>query len=596
MTEIYEGMPTGKPLTQSAEDWGIESDEDLIPQESSEDEYLPKPVQRDPLVGRSEARRPLKLGSNGRFYTREVRFRILIRSLFTARVSEEETERFTEQFRFNIISSSLLEAQPLFTCWSQPTHLRRKKLMFDKSRPWIHLYVHKLSSFGGPMSISAIAYYLHLRFRMSATRAERVAVAVVIFFVVVIYWFATSRRRHIRSLREKVLVYMDQMLQSAKYLDGDIVRVIKELQDLDLCTAGFAPNARAKFVARDNNNLVYGRKIRSVLASTLHLMLESYLNGLSECIKMVSMENFRKYLAIYGVYEIMPDFGFELDPDSSTFTYNDTDDFHHSGLESCYVSVVELKRELRKVHFVRRVVLCALLAMEPNPGSAVEDLNKWTTVADNINHIGALSQQMSQLICSERFVEKAEPLSLHRNSNPLSDVMVRIRHLNARIDIINEAQDSSPQYNLNVDAVKDEISDLMIQWEQFLHNSRQPHQSELANSTQILLENPSSVAPSPTLISTPELGDSSAISSITATELGSYDSSYHNINSLSIFEGEAPFSMIPAGSKLSRDERIRIAREAREKPKVPEPNLQSSLAHELTNVMLMRSSGGNGPQ
>lgn len=611
--EILEGTPLEEYLntTQTAEDWGIESDG--LSDDHARDLSSPSIIPLEPLKSEAEApindrvrtsantrfvgpnrnTLPLILGK-GRSFTEEERFRQSLRSLLCQRVSMEETNRFLDQFHYSIVSSGLLESQPLYNTWSSSRDSRRRGLLFEQKMPWTHLYVEPVFRATGSSGIVSLCVLLHYRYKLSSTATERAAVALIISIAIILYFFATSRRRLLRSLRKRALTYIEMFTQSAKCFDGDCVRAIRDLQDMDIVANGFSPLSKHSFLAA---NSTAGRRFRAVLASSLNIMKEALLDALKDFITMGDKAALEQFLEIYDLKAQMNELNFEISANHIGFVAFQTQP--HLESDSCYSSVSSLKQELNKVHMLRRSVLCCLLSAQSSGRSTPSELEIWTTICDHLHNMSSLEEQLSNVIVNERTRDLDEQDTLQRARPPPAfvDAFSRMRHLASKFEVAQDPCLTPSEVESQLGSIQGAIDELSQSWDAFLQDRKQK-----AESNEVLAQAPPpcptykndiSLLSSPTLIMTPEVSESGAFGSSSIPELSDTTSDGTSYSSLHkqtlVLEGEAPQFVLPR-SGLTRAERIDISKRDRAaaKESLLQSSRKSSLMLELNSVLSRR--------
>lgn len=613
--EILEGTPLEEYFneTNTAEDWGIESDGSFNDQVQTEGassglkplEPLDSETKGTPsndtrrisaqtrFKGPNLATIPLALGK-GRNLIEEERFRQSLRSLLCQKVSTEETSRFLDQFHYSIVSSGLLEAQPLYNTWSLCTDSRRRRLLFDQKMPWTHLYVEPVFRATGSSGIVSLCVLLHYKYKLSSAATERAAVALIISIAIILYFFATSRRRLLRSLRKKNLFYIEMFIQSAKCFDGDCVKAIRDIQDIDITSNGFAPFSKQSFLAA---NSTAGRRLRAVLASSLHLMKEAFLDAFKDLVNIGNKAVLEQFLEIYDLRAQMTELNFEISEHHVGFVEYQAQP--HLESEFCYSSVSYLKRELNKVHMLRRAVLCCLLSADSSGRSTPSELEIWTTICDHLHNGSVMEEQLSNVIINERTRDLDERDTLQRKRPPPAfiDAFAKMRHLASKFEVAQDPYLTPIEVEDQLGSIQGAIDELSQSWAIFLQDRKQKAESiesvAVATPSCPTYNHELSSLSSPTSIMTPELSESGAFGSFSTPELSDVTSEGNSFSSSRrgtlILEGEAPRFVLPK-SGLTRAERIEVSKKERSAAKESSLYMSRncSLMLELNSVLSRR--------
>lgn len=621
---VYEGNPPEDCRSENAcvEDWGIEDqideyqtiDDDSILQNDHSGTAGPSSdyerVSRFPSHNCIPGIRPITLDPE-RSMTRRIQMMQFARAVLCQEVSYSETSRFLDQFRYIIVGSNLLQKQPLFNRWTLPADMRRRDLLFDMRKPWVHLYTAPICRVAANGGLIAFGLALHSKFRTATTKVEKSAVCAVITIVLIVYSFATSKRRLLRNLREKALTYMESFVNSSKLLDGDCVRAILDIQNVDTVCSGFtSPHAPpSASVSRQNlvgtnmsSQMGACKQLKAVISSTLLLMKETLLDAVRDVIGMCSnLPSLDQFFEIYDVINDINEMGFEITIDHVGFINDESAIEHLVGAAACYVSTKTLKQEFRKVLLLRRVLLCCLLTLESHGKTEVEELEKWTIVCDHLLESSKLMQQLGKVLSTERLkpsISSTEKVREKRKDNSgvcdkprsetrsLVDISAAAQLLSARLGIIYDSDASDAVISEQFDAVGRELEELRTKWNLYAQNCNASH---LDNQGKV-----SRNASSPTLIMTPICTeDEYAFSneSLAPPELvdpGCQDSSYsHQTVS---FEGESKPNF--PKSQLPRQTRIKYMKAERDMARDAALflNQRNSLALELDSTLHERGN------
>lgn len=620
---VYEGSPPedGRSVDACVEDWGIEDqvednqtmESEVISPSGSEgihdfaSTYNSAP--RFPVQNCVPGIRPITLDPE-RNMIRRMQMMQFARAVLCQEVSNSETSRFLDQFRYIIVGSNLLQKQPLFNRWTIPANIRRRDLLFDTRKPWVHLYTAPVCRVAANGGLIAFGLALHSKFRTASNKIERSAVCAVITIVLIVYSFATSKRRLLRNLREKALVYMESFVNSSKQLDGDCVRAIIDIQNADAVCSGLTsphavPNSsvpRQNLVgANTSGKMGACKQLKAVLSSTLLLVKEALLDAARDIIGMCS--NFQcldQFFEIYDVISDINDVGLEIRLDYIGFINDEAATEHLVGAAACYVSTQVLKQEFRKVLLLRRVVLCCLLTLESHGKTEVEELEKWTIVCDHLLESGKLMQQLGKVLTNERLkpsitsVEReGDDVAKGVTSRPLGetrslvDISASAKLISTRLGIIYDSEVSDALISEQVDAVGRELKELTAKWSTFAENRNISYDDNQRKADNQGKANRN--ASSPTLIMTPSsTEDDYAFSneSMIPPELvaPSFQDSSYSHQTVS-FEGESKSSLTK--SQLPREARIRNMKSERNisRDAALVLNQRNSLAHELDSAL-----------
>ncbi|PRT56821.1 hypothetical protein B9G98_04441 [Wickerhamiella sorbophila] len=544
---VFGNTPLADYLSDAGmEDWGIEEDVEA-PSTSVRPEK-----DKNGLY-------PLVL-TEGRELLRQHRFRGLIRQAVTSHIGHHEVKRFLEQFRYCFVSSQLLESRPLYATWSVSSGERRTDILFSSDGPWNSIKLQKKFFVGGGGCIVVVAVLVYWRSRKEMPNSPVYTnCALIATLLVGLYLYAHSRRRILRRLYAKALAHETHFVNASKVFDGDVVRALRQIQEVDIVS-------RSMYVEDTNTGREYpnyrrnvaAKKLRAVLASALYLSEEGFLDAIKDCLCMSSELDIQQYFEVYDLAATQQELGFVMNDDYIGFdTISSLQDFH--GATACSVPLTVLKHQFRRVHFLRRAFICCLLCASSTGECTTKELEQWTVITDHLASLADLTEQLSRMICKERLepqFEAAEnsPFVEKTLSRNMFDFSVVAQTLAARMEVVQQTPADSQESLNQLNLVRDELSRLNDLW-----RAVQPD----ASSTE------TTPIPKPDLIGlglrqVREFDDSadleysySSMSTISAaTTLQEEDNRKLQVLE-AVVEGKQP-------SMLSRDERIRLARQRRQ--------------------------------
>lgn len=439
---VFEDTVLGDYLSDvGAEDWGIE------PSPST-----PTPSQRNRGSGQTDIL-PLLLTENSQNLG-PIRFKGLIRQALTSSLPPQEAKIFLEQFRYQIVSSNLLESRPIYASFSSTTSQRRTDLLFSADGPWSLFNVPKKYWVSGGASIVVVVAVFTLKCkRLDQSDPLFVKMSLVATLLIGLYLFSHSRRRLLRLLHAKSLGQVALFVEKAKIFDGDCVKSFKVLQQADMLGT---PSAR---------------KLRSVIASCLHLMTEQFIDAIKDCLCMCSEIDLQRYFEIYDLSAQQEKLQFVMNDGYIGFL-NEQSSQTFYGPESCHLPLSMLKLQFQKLHFVRRAFLCCLLTVPASGDCKLVEFERWTVITDHLKNMTDLACQLSLVVTKERFdplyQDQPQPQQTsHLGASKKADMITMnllSQHIAARMDLITNTALSADDYKSNIEQLDKDINALSSMW------------------------------------------------------------------------------------------------------------------------------------
>lgn len=576
---VFGDTPLADYLSDAGiEDWGIEDEFELTPGATA------RPP-RDP-----DGLYPLVL-TEGRELLKQHRFRCLIRQAVTSHIGYHEVKRFLEQFRYAFVSSQLLESRPLYATWSLSSAERRTDILFSPDGPWNSIKLPKKFFVGGGGCIVVVAVLVYWRSRKEIPESRTYTnCALIATLLVGLYLYAHSRRKLLRRLYAKALAHESLFVNSSKVFDGDVVRALRQIQHVDVVSkAAYIDDSRSELP--NYRTSVAAKKLRAVLASSLHLAEESLLDAIKDCLCMGSELDIQQYFEVYDLATTQQELGFVMNDDFIGFdTVASMEDLH--GAKACSVPLTVLKHQFRRVHFLRRAFICCLLCATTTGECATRELEQWTVITDHLSSLSELTEQLSRMICKERLepnfeATEVKPFVEKTLSRNMFDFSVLAQTVAARMEVLQQTPADSPESTNQLALIRNEMSRLNELWAVV-----SPEQSNSPGSSSL---SPSAQAPTPDLLG---LGLSQLRE---YDDSGDFEYSYSSMSTISAAttlheEDNRRLQVLEAvvdgkpRSTLSREERIQLAHQRRRQgsKKSISGNPRDAFMTELETVLARR--------
>lgn len=513
---------------------------------------------------------------------RQQRFRRLVRQASDRRIDADETARFLEQFRYSIVGSHLLESKPLYTTWSGTKiapEQRRFQLFMSIRGPWDAVRMPSKIWVGGGGCVVVVAVLVFWR-----SKYDKSNVAFTAFLLVGLFLFAHSRRRLVRQLRSKVLGRTELFVDASRSFDGDVVRCLRLIQEVDLIDQGFKSGATPSPRQMASRG---AKRLRAVLSSSLNIAVETYLEAISEVLHFCSELDLQQMFEVYDLMTIQQNLGFVMNDDFVGFLGEEAEEMSWAGPKACYTPLSYLKNQFRKLHFLRRAFLCCLMVIPSTGYCDATEIEAWSTVLDHLKHFEDLSHELSRVIVLERFdpvanndrISNKAPAPRERHSAKLLMLSSVAQHLAARIELFESSPD---ELRGQKRAIESEVREIQRLWAQVsLEGAGRSYNQEYpqvdAEDQSVASESELIADTSSTLVSTP--------SDISFSE--SFPESYPTLLQTEV--SAKPKQNIPRGLRI---EQMRISRE--NEAKAEKDRRAAAAAHtyfmnELESVLRHRS-------
>ncbi|KAF5099251.1 hypothetical protein DV451_003025 [Geotrichum candidum] len=389
------------------------------------------------------------------------------------------------------------------------------------------------------------------------TPDQQQVLVVVVTFGTLLALFSYARRRALRYMRARVLEDAEALIDSCRRFDAIVLKNIAVLQELELIAANGASASVGG--TRIGEALVLGKHLRATLSAVLYLALTASLTA------------------------------------------------------------IRIREELQKVHFLRRLYTCCLLAQPGSGGPNNANTSSWRTwlvVDDSLLSLVELFDSLGVTLKETRNLDILSPVRQQQQQQQQSPVD---RATQAKLGAVNELQQRIFQLESTLEVLRDElladpgaatrgvappsvatvsagIDDIVELWEHRPFSDGAPQQQE-----QQAKMHPPAPPPAPPVPLAPQFSPRPNL-----THHRRHSSEFTTLSGATIvLEGTAydRFSLPKHTSnfansngaaamttKLSRDERIAAMAQRRraEAERKAEQDQKANLIHELGSVVLKR--------
>ncbi|KAL8787268.1 MAG: hypothetical protein Q9213_002316, partial [Squamulea squamosa] len=499
----------------------------------------------------------------------------IARRALNARLGWTENCRFLEQFRYTIIASQLLNDVP------NPSVPKRRYacLTPDTGRPAVSDVKEavNISCTGLVLTVLAafaLAWSVHWTKTVAVPASNwwplvlTPTIAVLVGSVLYLFF----RRQWLHWLRDQVLKSASNLVIDAQGLDTVLSASLNLIQEVELVSRGYRISSPLPPVTRldERSHTRRCAQLRRVLQRLLTLLSASYYRAFEELKPLAVELDLEKYLDIYEISRSNIA-EFEILKDLDQFAIGDD-------------ALKTLKMGFHKLHLVRKLFFCSLLALGADGGKL--DFARWSAATRIMENLSAetaeASQNVDDLYGAEEDISVAAaprvPLSpgrerMRSQMRKLNSLSQGIRGLQARLQTLREDADKlasnsthqSTTTTARYDSIGDELNSLLKEWQE----GRVMFASGLEDSNnQLYLPAIAKTAPSSPTMS---LGGSTVVEGSppdALRALNGHGGTCHRATSSTATSsaGEEVFEAIALPrqkSSLSRDERLAKMREDR---------------------------------
>ncbi|KAI9877897.1 MAG: hypothetical protein M1830_001810 [Pleopsidium flavum] len=293
-----------------------------------------------------------------------------------SRLGRAENERFLEQFRYIVVASQLLSDH------ANPTYYnpgdRQGSSLSGSSAGSQKLLV----SLSGTLitAASAFAFVWILHWARGGKNAQwsqgRISIVVILFFATTTTVYAYVRRQWLQYLRHQAVESATLLVSSAQEFDASASATITLVQEVELVSRGYRISSPLPPITRLDEQSQTKRcaRLRRTLHSCLGSILVASLQACNVLRSLVEELDLEKY---FEVYEISPS------------------DLHDIGLEGVGAESEEvenlksLKKLLYRLHTIRRIFLCSLLALDADGGKP--DFARWGVAVGEMQRLASIT-------------------------------------------------------------------------------------------------------------------------------------------------------------------------------------------------------------
>ncbi|KAL5087298.1 Mysoin-binding motif of peroxisomes domain-containing protein [Trichoderma afarasin] len=513
-------------------------------------------------------------------------------ALLAASLDRADNARFLEQFRYTIIASQLLNGHSLLG-GHRPPALRTPSSTTDSNDQSL------LSTEGIIVSVvGALALAVFLSWALSSApwpvTKRRLILVLIIAAAAVLVGQVFVRRQWLRYRREQSLSEISTFISNSQNFDSATEATLSLVQEVELVSRGYRISVPLPPVSRleDRTQSRKCVRLRKALKNSLAEVLQTY-NQVSDVVRgFAEQMELEKYYDMYDVSD------FDISDSRLGFNAAEFDDLE---------SLRTLKILAARFHTTRKMLLCALLALDAN-GEA-KDLLRWTAAVESLKSVNITTKSVFeklQGILSEEESFPAPPTPQmpltpgkerwRSQLRKLSSMSTGIRGLQAKLHLLREESDRAlddsndiselgPNLMSQYDSIGVDLRMLMAAWEEgraALAQGIDRNEKRLSSISTLL-------SPASSLSGLTTIGEGGAAEAFKALTGESPPASDFN-------EAEEDQEIFEAVAKprprslLTREERIAKVKEEREQRALARQQLEATkgMLRELETVISLR--------
>jgi hypothetical protein len=388
------------------------------------------------------------------------------------KIDGADNAKFLEQFRYVIVTSQLLNSHSVVP----PQHLRGKAQEGEASgasEAVVPTLTGVSFSFAGALALALFARWVYDGGYAHMT-GGRILVGLSIWLVVGVLFRAYIRQQWLRYLRQQTVAEMTSFVTRSLDLDSATTAAILLIQEVELVSRGYRISVPLPPISRiEDRQFRKCRRLRKALKTCFLEVIPAYERTSAAIKALADSLDWERY---YDMYDIG-----DLDISDAT------QGFHEADFEDAE-SLRSLKIVAARFHTIRRMLLCALLALEARGDGS--DFLRWTTAMEGLralNDITKDSFERLKLVLGEQegfpaIASPVAPLSPTRERwrsqlRKLGSLSSGIRGLQAKMALLreesdrslNEAEDVSelgPTLVAQYESIGDDLKTLTQAWEE----------------------------------------------------------------------------------------------------------------------------------
>ncbi|KAG6017311.1 hypothetical protein E4U54_007733 [Claviceps lovelessii] len=390
-----------------------------------------------------------------------------------ATIDRADNSKFLEQFRYTIIASQLLSGTSILGHRPVAPSIPRA-LTGSEHQQFVLSTEGILASILGALAIAVILSWVRGNGSSYVTR-KRLAFFLVLLATATFLGQVYMRRQWLRYRREQSLAGMTTFVSNSNDFDSASEATLSLVQEVELVSRGYRISAPLPPISRleDRNQARKCVRLRKALKHSFATVLNAYKQMATTIKGFAEQTELEKY---YDMYDIN-----DLDISDALQGFSETE-FEDSE------SLRTLKILAARFHTTRKMLLCALLALDANGEGS--DLLRWSTAVEVLRRLnestrGAYDNLGAILSEAQSFPSPPTPkvpLTPGRERwrsqlRKLNSMSTGIRGLQAKLSLLREESDRAlddsndiseigPSLIAQYESIGLDLKELMTAWEE----------------------------------------------------------------------------------------------------------------------------------
>lgn len=386
-------------------------------------------------------------------------------------IDRADNTKFLEQFRYTIVASQLLNGQSILGQQHLVQHQSEAPPVAHMNNPTTTGLVLTAS---GALILAWLVSWIYSGGYSHLTR-KRVFVTLVLLAVAALLSHAYVKQQWLRYLREQAVTEVTAFVSRSQDFDSASSAAAALIQEVELVSRGYRISAPLPPISRieDRGQTRRCGRLRKELRAQFTEMIEEY-NKVAAVVRGFSEQlDLEKY---YDVYDISD---FDMTDALQGLSENEFEDME---------SLRTLKIAAARFHTIRKLFLCALLALPANGDES--DYLRWSTALEGLRTLtrttGDSYEKLKSILSEQEMfptaIQTKMPLSPGRERwrsqlGKLNSLSSGIRGLQAKMTLLreesdralNEAEDLTdlgPNLMAQYDSIGQDLKMLTQAWEE----------------------------------------------------------------------------------------------------------------------------------
>ncbi|KAG5980986.1 hypothetical protein E4U55_003423 [Claviceps digitariae] len=394
-------------------------------------------------------------------------------AVVVATIDRADNSKFLEQFRYTIIASQLLSGTSILGHRPVAPSIPRPAAG-SESQQFVLSTEGILASILGALAIAVILSWVLGNGSSYVTR-KRLAFFVVLLAAATFVGQVYMRRQWLRYRREQSLAEMTTFVSNSNDFDSASEATLSLVQEVELVSRGYRISAPLPPISRleDRNQARKCVRLRKALKNSFANVLDAYKQMVNTIKGFAEQTELEKYYDMYDINDL------DISDALQGFNENEFEDSE---------SLRTLKILAARFHTTRKMLLCALLALDANGEGS--DLLRWSTAVDVLRSLnestrGAYDKLRAILSEAQSFPSPPTPkvpLTPGRERwrsqlRKLNSMSTGIRGLQAKLHLLREESDRAlddsndiseigPSLISQYESIGVDIKELMTAWEE----------------------------------------------------------------------------------------------------------------------------------